>query len=445
MEAWRNSFGASDVVTSIDGFPISRAGHFMLNSFFSKCRFGAVSRSIAALAASFALLLALGAPAHAQRQRTPPPEPSTTPWVSPNAIQELQGAIALYQRIVGAGGLPALPNRITLRPGDSDENVATLRRHLELTGDLKRGGNSYLFDGALEAGVKRYQLRNGLDPTGVVYGITQRSMNVPADTRLRQLQLNLSRMQELLPKLSAPRYVLMNSASFELQALSGGRVELTSRTIAGKRGTPTPNVSATLQALNIYPYWHVPGSIAKAALIPMVRKDPSYLYKEHIRVFSSFGGEEIDPSLVNWWGPEAERYVFRQDPGPHNALGILRFDMPNKHIVYMHDTPMKNLFDYFERANSAGCVRVQRYVDLADWLLAGQDGWTRPALEDALAAGRAKTIKLARPVPVHFIYLTAWAENGVVQFRNDLYNRDGSAFDSGEDVASRSFPTSVAP
>jgi murein L,D-transpeptidase YcbB/YkuD len=237
----------------------------------------------------------------------------------------------------------------------------------------------------------------------------------------------------------------MNSASFELQALNGGQVELTSRTIAGKRATPTPTISATLQALNIYPFWHVPGSIAKAALIPAVRKDPSYLYKERIRVFSTFGGEEIDPSMVNWWGPEAERYVFRQDPGPQNALGLIRFDMPNKQIVYMHDTPMKNLFDYYERANSAGCVRVQRYVDLADWLLAGQDGWSRAGIEAALAEGRAKTIKLARPVPVHFIYLTAWAENGNVQFRNDLYNRDDSAFDPGEDIASRTFNMPVAP
>jgi murein L,D-transpeptidase YcbB/YkuD len=433
------------VVSRIAGIQISKPGFVMRNLAPFRCHFTAARRAAATVAAGFAVMLVLGAPAHAQRQRALPPEPSTIPWVSPASIQELQGAIAAYQRIVAAGGLPALPNRITLRPGDSDANVATLRRHLEMTGDLRRGGNSYAYDAAVEAGVKRYQLRNGLEPSGVVYGITQRSMNVPADTRLRQLQLNLSRMQEILPKLAAPRQILMNSASFELQALSGGQVQLTSRTIAGKRGTPTPNVSATLQALNIYPFWHVPGSIAKAALIPMVRKDPSYLYKEHIRVFSSFGGEEIDPSLVNWWGPEAERYVFRQDPGPHNALGILRFDMPNKHIVYMHDTPMKNLFDYYERANSAGCVRIQRYVDLADWLLGGQDGWTRPALEGALAEGRAKTIKLARPVPVHFIYLTAWAENGVIQFRNDLYNRDGSAFDGGEDVASRSFPTSVAP
>jgi murein L,D-transpeptidase YcbB/YkuD len=200
-----------------------------------------------------------------------------------------------------------------------------------------------------------------------------------------------------------------------------------------------------VQAINLLPYWHVPGTIAKAALIPAVRKDPSYLYKERIRVFSSFGGEEIDPALVNWWGPEAERYVFRQDPGPQNALGVLRFDMPNKNIVYLHDTPMKNLFGYFERAYSAGCVRAENYLEVAEWVLAGQGGWTRDQLASAIAAGQRTTIKLAQPVPVHFIYLTAWTENGGVQFRNDLYNRDTQAFDGGEDVAARPMTLSVAP
>lgn len=404
-----------------------------------------ISPVIGKVLTGMGLALTLAMPAHAQRQRTPPLEPSHEVWVSPAAVDGLAGAVASYQRIVSAGGWPRLPDRITLRPGDSDANVAILRRRLEMSGEIGPGGEAYSYDSGLEAAVKRYQLRNGLEPSGIVYGITQRSLNVPADTRLRQLQLNLSRMQELLPKLNAPRYILMNAASFELQGISGGQVEVTSRSIVGKRATPTPVISANVQAINLYPYWYVPGSIAKAALVPQVRKDPSYLYRERIRVFSSFGGDEIDPSLVNWWGPEADRYVFRQDPGPQNALGILRFDMPNKQIVYMHDTPMKNLFGYFERAVSAGCVRLENYVGVAEWVLAGQDGWSRDALEAALAAGGAKTIKLAKPVPVHFIYLTAWVEDGAIMFRNDLYNRDDSAFDAGEDVAARPLTMSVAP
>lgn len=385
--------------------------------------------------------------AFAQRQRIPPPEPSRQSWVSPAAQEALLKATAAYQQIVAAGGWPKLPDRITLRLGDSGEAVATLRRRLEITGELRgRAGDPYTFDQAVEDAVKRYQARNGLPPNGVVYGITQRSLNVPAETRLKQLQLNQARMQEVAAKLAqSDRNILMNSASFELQGLSGGAVEVTSRTIAGKRATPTPLVSASVQAINILPYWHVPGTIAKAALIPAVRKDPAYLYKERIRVFSAFGGEEIDPAGVNWFGPEAERYVFRQDPGAHNALGVLRFDMPNKFIVYMHDTPMKKLFDDFERAYSAGCVRLHGFLDVASWILAGQEGWDANALKAAIAQGNAKTIKLKKPVPVHFIYLTAWVDGGDVHFRNDLYNRDGSAFDGGEETLSRSFGASLAP
>jgi murein L,D-transpeptidase YcbB/YkuD len=380
------------------------------------------------------------------RQRVPPPEPSRTVWVSAQAIAQLEQALQVYRQLAARPQPPPLPNKTTLRAGDSGEAVAALRDRLTMTGDLRGRGDRYMFDEDVVDAVKRFQSRNGVEPTGIVYGITQRLLNVPFEVRVRQMELNLQRMQEILPVISAqPRYILMNAASFELQGVRGGVVEVTSRTIAGKRATPTPIVSAQVQALNTLPYWHVPGTIAKAALIPMMRKDPGYLYKEKIRVFSSFGGEEVDPAAVNWWGPEAERYVFRQDPGPHNALGVLRFDMPNKHIVYMHDTPMKNLFDYHERAVSAGCVRLQNFWGVADWVLGGQDGLSAAALQDRVAAGQQSTVKLKQPVPVHFIYLTAWTDGGVVQFRNDLYNRDARAFDSGEDVAARPAGLSIAP
>ena len=381
------------------------------------------------IALSLVATIASNIPVHAVTHRYMPPEPSRLPWVSGQTEQELSSAVEFYQRVVAAGGWPKLPGRLTLRPGSSDANVVILRKRLKITGDLPANARGdYAFDENVVEAVKRYQRRNGLEPTGVVYCITLRSLNVPAKTRLRQLQANLARVQQLLPKLSgSPKYIIMNPASFELQGIQNGQVAITSRVISGKRATPTPNVTAQVRAINILPYWHVPRTIAKRALVPAIRKNPSYLYKERIRVFSTFGGEEVDPSSVNWWGPEATRYVFRQDPGPQNALGVLRFDMPNKHIVYMHDTPMKNLFGYFERAYSSGCVRMQNFINVADWLIAGQNGWTTGRLQAAVESNKPQTIKLANPVPVHFIYLTAWVSNGVVEFRNDLYNRDDSA------------------
>jgi murein L,D-transpeptidase YcbB/YkuD len=381
------------------------------------------------IALGLVAIIVANVPVHAATHRYTPPQPSGLPWISAQTEQSLVSAVDFYQRIVAAGGWPKLPGRITLRPGDSDESVVILRKRLKMTRDLPANARGdYAFDDNVVEAVKRFQRRNGLEPTGIVYGITLRSLNVPAKTRLRQLQANLARIHALLPKLTgSPKYIIMNSASFELQGIQNGRVAITSRVISGKRATPTPDVSAQVRAINILPYWHVPRTIAKRALIPAIRKNPSYLYKERIRVFSTFGGDEVDPSTVNWWGPEATRYVFRQDPGPQNALGVLRFDMPNKHIVYMHDTPMKNLFGYFERAYSAGCVRLQNFLNVADWLIAGQGSWTTARIQAVVASGKPKTIKLAHPVPVHFIYLTAWVTNGVVEFRNDLYNLDDAA------------------
>jgi murein L,D-transpeptidase YcbB/YkuD len=381
------------------------------------------------IALGLVAIIVANVPVHAATHRYTPPQPSGLPWISAQTEQSLVSAVDFYQRIVTAGGWPKLPGRITLRPGDSHESVVILRKRLKMTRDLPANTRGdYAFDQNVVEAVKRFQRRNGLEPTGVVYGITLRSLNVPAKTRLRQLQANLARIHALLPKLTgSPKYIIMNSASFELQGIQNGRVAITSRVISGKRATPTPDVSAQVRAINILPYWHVPRTIAKRALIPAIRKNPSYLYKERIRVFSTFGGDEVDPSTVNWWGPEATRYVFRQDPGPQNALGVLRFDMPNKHIVYMHDTPMKNLFGYFERAYSAGCVRLQNFLNVADWLIAGQGSWTTARIQAVVASGKPKTIKLAHPVPVHFIYLTAWVTNGVVEFRNDLYNLDDAA------------------
>lgn len=384
----------------------------------------------------------------ARRQRVDPPPPSLVPWINPSTEQDLQRAIDHYSAISAKGGWPTLPDRIVLRPGDSGPNVAILRQRLRVTGDLQGSrGDDYSFDDALADAVKRYQARNGQEPNGIVYGVTQRLLNVSAADRVQQLKQNLARIRELAPRiLNSSRYILMNAASFELQGIRDGRVEVASRTIAGKRTTPTPTVSAYVRAINILPYWHVPGTIAKAQIIPAIRKDLSYLYRENIRVFSTFGGEEIDPSQVNWWGPESARYAFRQDPGPNNALGVLRFDMPNKHIVYMHDTPMKKLFGYFERAFSAGCVRIQSFFDLADWILARQDGWTKATLEQAVTSGQPLTIKSKEPVPVHFIYLTAWVEGGVVQFRNDLYNRDQQAVaGTGDDGEARFVNETFSP
>jgi murein L,D-transpeptidase YcbB/YkuD len=208
--------------------------------------------------------------------------------------------------------------------------------------------------------------------------------------------------------------------------VSKGQVLLYSRVVVGKTSTQTPTVRATIRAVDLMPYWHVPPGIAERAIIPAVRKDPTYLARERIRVFSAWGGTEIDPATVNWHAPQASRYVFRQDPGPHNALGLVRIDMPNNFTVYMHDTPMKRLFASRARPFSAGCVRVQNIFALAGLLLGEDEVSVQRRLEPLLMSGTKTTLKVTTPVPVYFTYLTAWADReGRVEFRHDLYGKDG--------------------
>lgn len=374
-------------------------------------------------------------------------KPGDSPLVSGETEQGLLRYIDLYRQIVSRGGWPRL-EAVALGVGDNTPQVAALRQRLVASGDLLRASTDTMFDGEVRDAVMRFQARHGIAVNGRVSGITLAHMNVSAEDRLVQLQANLERLRQLLPRVSRGRHVVMNAPAFEAQAIGNdGRVQLVSRVIVGKRATPTPVVSAIIQNVDLLPYWHVPSTIAFRDLVPTVRKDPAYLISRKIRVYSSFGGTEIDPSVVNWNGPEVQRYVFRQDPGAQNALGFVRIDMPNKDIVYMHDTPTKELFARDERAYSAGCVRVQSIFELANWVVGGQDGWSIERLQQQAQAGNKQTIKLGQSVPVHFVYLTAWEDAGLLHFRNDLYNRDQSAstLPQTADAAARAPFQQIAP
>lgn len=373
-------------------------------------------------------------------------KPGDSPLISSETEQGMVRYIGLYRQIAASGGWPRIETN-GLQAGDNTADVAVLRRRLAASGDLPRASNETAFDGELRDAVLRFQARHGVALNGRVTGITLAHMNVSAADRAVQLEANLERLRQILPRVSRSRHVVMNAPSFEAQAVGDGRVQLVTRVIVGKRATPTPVISAAIQNVDLLPYWHVPSTIAFRDLVPTVRKDPTYLASRKIRVYSSFGGQEIDPAVVNWSGQEAQRYVFRQDPGLQNALGLIRLDMPNREIVYMHDTPTKELFARDERAYSAGCIRVQSIFDLASWVLNGTDGWSRARLEQATSGGQKTTIHLPQPVPVHFVYMTAWEDQGQIHFRNDLYNRDASASTLAQtaDAAGRAPFQQIAP
>jgi L,D-transpeptidase YcbB len=369
------------------------------------------------------------------RERTPVVDsledlrPNKIPYRSEEMLDAIDGAYARYQKIATSGGWPVVPGPRMIRPGDDDERVPVLRRRLAAEGYLKRGGgfDSYGYDPELEAAVKKFQETHGLRPSGRVDRPTLDELNISADARVAQLRLNAARLQELHQMRPDERYILVNVPAYQLEAVERFEVQQRHRVIVGRNERETPNVKATVKALNFFPYWRVPSSIGTLDLVPRLRKEPDYLEKEKIRVYSNSTEQEMDSRSIDWTQVDPAKIKFKQDPGPQNALGLVRIDMINEHGVYMHDTPMKKLFEQRTRNFSAGCVRVQEVFQLAEWIAKYEAGWDQPGRVDAvLQSGQALDLNLTRPMPVYFTYVTAWAEpNGLTQFRPDIYNRDG--------------------
>jgi len=340
----------------------------------------------------------------------------------------LQQALAHYRAIAAAGGWPVLPDGPTLRPGDRDPALTVLRQRLLHEGmDGPVGDGQALFDAPLEAAVRRFQARHGLDADGAVGRQTRRALNTPASFRVDQLIANLER-RRWLGEAPGRRQVRVNVAAFTLEAIDGPAVALRMRVVVGRPYRPSPEFSDRIRYLVLNPYWEVPPRLAVRDKLPLIRSDPGYLAREHIRVLSGWGEgvRQIDPASVDWWRVARPLpYRLRQDPGPWNALGRIKFMFPNGYDVYLHDTPARELFAHAERGFSSGCIRLQEPLALADWLLADDPRWSPEALRAAIDSGQTRTVNLREPVPVYLLYWTAWGgSDGAVQFRRDIYDRD---------------------
>jgi len=352
---------------------------------------------------------------------------SRTPLLSPATVQQTELAIQDYTSIVSRGGWTRVPAGERLKLGSRGERVVALRQRLAATNDLDPNlGMSPVFDSYVEGAVKRFQARHGLIPVGVVGDDTMQSLNIPAETRLRQLETNVVRIRTMAGGNIGARYVLCNIPAAEIEAVEDGQVAARYTAVVGKADRASPVLDAKIQQVNFNPYWTVPASIIRKDLIPMMQKDPQYLTKKRIRIYSQ-QGVETQPNQINWNTMEATQYMYRQDPGDDNSMGVVRINMPNKDGVYMHDTPSKNLFGENARFHSSGCVRIQNVKELVGWLAKNQAGWDRRAIDAAIKSGERIDINLTPYVPVYWRYISGWgAQDGTVQFREDIYGMDGT-------------------
>jgi L,D-transpeptidase YcbB len=350
---------------------------------------------------------------------------ATLPTLSPATVEHTGQAIAQYEGIVARGGWPEVPRFDRLRLGMRNPNVTALRQRLSLAGDLDpNAGVSDVYDSYVDAAVRRFQARHGLAVDGNIRELTLKALNVPAQTRLAQLRTNAVRLKSMSGNLGN-RFVMCNIPAAHIEAIESGVAVSRHTAVVGKPDRASPDINSRIVEVNFNPYWTVPVSIVRRDLIPKMQAEPDYLQKNLIRIYDQ-KGNELTPAQINWYSEEAVNYRFKQDPGDLNSMGSIRINFPSQHGVYMHDTPSKNLFGEDFRFHSSGCVRVQNVRELVNWLLVETPHWSRNEIDQVIKSGERKDARIAKPVPLYWVYVTAWATpDGVVQFRDDIYNRDG--------------------
>jgi len=291
-----------------------------------------------------------------------------------------------------------------------------------------------LYSNEVERAVRRFQERHGLEITGVVDSVTLAELNVTAAERIRQIELNMERWR-WLPLHLGQRHILINIANFKLDVVENEQVILTMLAVVGNQFRRTPVFSDMLTYLVFNPYWNITPNMAIQDILPQVLKDPTYLENQRIKVLQGWGADasEVDPNSIDWAIVDRNNfpYRFRQEPGPLNALGRIKFMFPNKFNVYLHDTPSRGFFLKSRRDFSSGCIRIERPVELAEYLLREDPKWTKKEILATIESSKETTVKLPLAIPIHLLYWTAWADDyGMIHFRNDIYGRDKLVYEA---------------
>ncbi|MCU0599250.1 MAG: L,D-transpeptidase family protein [Desulfobacterales bacterium] len=343
----------------------------------------------------------------------------------------LKKALMLCRSIEQNGGWPAIAAGKTIRPGDYDDRIPEIIRLLSVMGDLPpEAPRTNHYSPVLENSILRFQSRHGLMPDGVIGPNTFAAMNVPVSDRIKQIIINMTRWRWQAHDLGE-KYLLVNIANFDVTAYDNKTEYFRLPVIVGKFQHQTPILSDQITSITLNPYWNIPPNIAQNEELPKLKKNSNHLIENHIRLYSgwSANASEIDSTTVDWRNvtpAKIRQYKLRQDPGPWNALGRVKFDFPNKYDVYLHDTPTQNLFSQPQRDFSHGCIRVSDPVKLAAFVLSDQKGdWTSEKIINSIQEQRHTIIRLTDSVQVHITYQTSWVDkDGILCFSSDIYGRD---------------------
>ncbi len=318
---------------------------------------------------------------------------------------------------------PVLPIGVSLKFGIQHPAVSILRTRLE----IEQGDNPNLFDDAVKEAVEQFQTANRLGPDGVVGPRTRKMLNgaYDAEASPEVIMVNMERLR-WLPRNVSDFRVEVNIPEYRVRVFDGAKKTYDGRVVVGKLRHQTPQFADHFEYVEVNPYWNVPQSIATQEMLPKLLSNPAYLDSRGFELFDRSSGRKVSSTAVNWSqyaGRSALPFAVRQPPGRKNALGNVKFMFPNKHAVYLHDTPSRNLFANERRAYSHGCVRVHNPFEFANALLQNED-FSGHTLEKKVG-GRNEAIRLKKKIPISLGYFTVRVdENGKLRRFGDVYGYD---------------------
>jgi hypothetical protein len=358
------------------------------------------------------------------------------PMLAPTSDYALKAIEQRYVDVVSRGGFPKVNGSAS--KGSTGENIVRLNQRLYMDGYLRieatQGVYANIFTSATQDGVTRFQRNMGIAVTGRLDSATIAELNVPAEVRLATIRANVPRL-EVYEKELGDRYLVVNIPAQQIESVSNGRVFSRHNAIVGRPERPSPVVMTPLKLVRFNPYWNAPDSIVERDIIPKMVSGNQILRDMNIKVYQGKGadGPEVNPDTVNWKHAVPDNYLFRQEPGPKNAMATAKIEFNSPFGIYLHDTPDKDYFNTSNRFYSSGCIRVQKMSLLVQWVLNGQDGFDEPKI-----ASMAKTLErldetIVAPPQLRVVYMTAWpVAGGTVAFRKDIYQMDGSGFIVGQ-------------